>query len=142
MDISKIVSTLLVEKGADMVAPLVAKLGFSEATAKQFVQVAATAIVEKVMAKDQDEASPFDLGALLNPGGGPEIEDVIKDVDTDAVATAAGVTKEQADTGMETIGPVIMDMMKDKGKDALIGALTGSGDAGGMLGKLAGGLFS
>ncbi len=124
-----------------MIAPLVAKIGFSEATAKQFIQVAATAIVGKVMADDQDEKSPFDLGALLMPGSGPEIEDVIGDVDTDAVASAAGVSKEEADSGMATIGPMIMDMMKDQGKDALIGALTGSEGGGGMLGKLAGGLF-
>ena len=142
MDITNIVSTLIVEKGSDMVAPLIAKLGISEATAKQFIHVAATAIIAKVMTDDQDEKSPFDLGALFTPDSGPEIEDVIAGVDTDAVAREAGVTPEQANTGMATIGPMVMEMMKSQGKDALIGALTGSGGAGGMLGKLAGGLFS
>lgn len=137
------IKSIIASKGAEMAAPLVAKLGFSESQANMFLPVAVKAIMGKVMGEDKNEASSFSLGSLLGDGG-PDLSSIMGLINPGEVAKEAGVSESLAKSGLESIGPSLMDGLKEQGAGAIMGALGGGDDAGGLLGaagKLAGGLF-
>ena len=134
-----LVKNLIASKGVEMATPLIAKLGFSESQAALFLPVAVKAIMNKVMGEDKSESSSFSLSGLLGSGG-PDLSSILGGINNDEVAKEAGVTTDQAKSGLEAIGPSLMNGLKEQGAGAIMGALGGGDAAGGLMGAV-GGLF-
>ena len=109
---------VLSEHGADWIRKLVAQTDMGQGQAETFLPVAAKAVNALL------EGGELDLSSLLGGGG---LDDLLEKLDLGALAGAADVDRGTAARGLETIGP------------ELLGALSGGGQAGELLGA-AGGL--
>jgi hypothetical protein len=131
-----IVKQLLAEQAGPLVEKLTGQLGFSAEQAQRFVPAAVAQLIEVV------KGGGFDVAGLLG-GGDPSA--LVDEVDTGALAQAAGLDATQATAGLQSIAPSILAKLGESagGAQGLLSLLGGEG-TGGLLGKasgLAGGLF-
>jgi len=131
-----IVKQLLADQAGPLVEKLTGQLGFSAEQAQGFVPAAVTQLIEVV------KGGGIDLAGLLG-GGDPSA--LVDQVDTGALAQAAGVDATKAKQGLQSIAPSILEKLGESagGAQGLLSMLGGEG-AGGLLGKASGlatGLF-
>lgn len=132
----ELISGFLQQHGSGLVSKLVEGLGFDPAQAEKFVPAAVEQVTGLLT------GGGLDIGSLL---GGNGVSSLLGKVDTDGLAQQAGVSVDQARSGLESLAPDLLSGLSDQagGAEALLGALGGDSSGGlvGAVGKLAGGFF-
>jgi hypothetical protein len=130
------VKQVLSDKGGEFIRQLTGQLGFSAEQAESFVPAA----IQKVLGLAQ--SGNLDVAGLL---GGLNLAEVISKVDTQGLASTAGIDQATATRGLESLLPGLVSALKEKAGDAgSLMSLLGEEGAGGLVGaagKLAGKLF-
>lgn len=129
------VKQMVAQKGAEMAAPLVAKLGFSQDQATTFLPMAISALMSKFGSDDKDESSSFSLSGLLGGGDGPDLGSIASGIDVGDIASKVGIGEDKAKAGIAELAPSVVNGLKEQGLSSVMGAL-GGGDGGGALGAI------
>jgi hypothetical protein len=121
------------DRGGDLVAQLTSKAGFSTEQAERFVPAAGSSVAETLASR----ASEMDL---TNLASADSVGMILKHLDVGAIAKKAGVTAEQGAKGLNSLLPMLMQLIGDHAKDAsgLLALLGGGGGLGKNLGALKG----
>lgn len=130
---------ILSDKGAELAAGIVDKVGLSAEQAEAFVPEAAQSAFDVF----KDKADDLDLSDL-----GGTASSLIKDIDVGGLANKVGIDAGQAASGLDNLLPGLLSALNDKagalgGLQSVVGMLKGGGvaDALGNVGGLAGKLF-
>ena len=126
--------TILKEHGPDLLSSLTSGGGLDASQAESLLPPALGGIGEAL------GGGGLDLGDLLGGGEGAA-QGLLGKLDIGAIASAAGLSEGQAQSGLAALVPVVISLLGDKagGADDLLSMLGGgSGGAGGMLKGLAG----
>lgn len=125
--------SLLKEHADEFLGALTGAGGLESEEAKSLLPPALDGIGQAVA------SGGLDLGSLLG-GGGEGISSLLGKLDLAGIASSAGIGESRAQTGLESLIPVVLSLLGDKsgGAENLLGMLSGGGDAGGALGNLGG----
>lgn len=113
------------DRGADLIAELTSKAGFSTDQAERFVPAAGSSVMDMVASRTSD----LDLTDLASASS---VRTIMEHLDVGALSRTAGVTAEQGAKGLTSLLPMLMSLIGDHAKDA--GGLLSMLGAGGALG--------
>ena len=117
---------MIEENGPALLGALTGDAGLSESQAQSLLPEVASGVGQAL------EGGGLDLGSLL----GGDVGKLLQDVDFGALASAAGLSEAQVESGLEALLPLLMKLLGEQtGGAEGLGALLG-GDAGKALGSL------
>jgi nucleoid DNA-binding protein len=132
-----LLASLLREQAPQLVSAVTEKTDLTSEQAERLVPEAADATVAAL-----GQSEGLDLGNLL---GGGNLGQLLSKIDVSALASRVGISDSQAGTALQTIVPLVLQLIQSKGGGADgVTSLIGGKGTGGLLsqvGQLAGKLF-